>query len=446
MLPTGPDAGGRASGPLLVGVSGGLDSVVLAHALKELGFSIHLAHVHHGLREDSADEDQELVKRLAGDWRVPFSAVRIAIDRQPASLQQSAREARYRALGQLAVEVGTSHVAVAHHADDQAETLLINLARGSGPSGLGAMRAEARFPSPEYPELVLVRPLLETPKAKLRTYATHQGLTWREDPTNLDEHYRRNALRARVIPALEDVFGAGVTGNLARAASLMAAYEQSEIGGLSRTLLRLVSRPLDGRHLRADGCLLHEGILTELPEVWRHRVILDALAMFIPDASRASAEAASVAALLGSQVGKMTFCGSGEVWREREGLALVARRDSPVGGQLAPGCAMDYSRYRMTARPIETASKVERNRVSFPGREPFQVRAWEAGDTIRTPGGLKKVKDVLTEFAYPCFSRDTAPVVVSSGQVVWLPGLVADPQRCLPEGGGPGVELTLEEH
>jgi tRNA(Ile)-lysidine synthase len=190
-----------------VAASGGLDSTVLAHALGQGagrgGFRVALAHVHHGLRGDDADADQAAVEALAEQLGVPCGVERIApqtlregvSSRHRPTVQEAARWLRYAALGRLAARWGAQRIATGHHADDQAETVLLRLLRGSGPDGIGGIPERS-------PDGRIVRPLLRLPRAALLAYAERAGLAWREDASNASERYPRNRLRRTWIPGL----------------------------------------------------------------------------------------------------------------------------------------------------------------------------------------------------------------------------------------------------
>lgn len=198
---------GLAGRGILVAVSGGVDSVVLAHALarlaRPLGLRVAVGHVHHGLRGEAADADEAFVQDLAAKLGIPFARERIAPaalrgggpSRTRPTLQEAARELRYGALGRIAGELGLAHVATAHHADDQAETVLLRLLRGTGPDGLRGIperSADGR----------VVRPLLAASRAEIAAWAVREGLAWREDLSNASPDYARNRLRRDLVPVL----------------------------------------------------------------------------------------------------------------------------------------------------------------------------------------------------------------------------------------------------
>jgi tRNA(Ile)-lysidine synthase len=166
----------------IVAVSGGVDSVVLLDMLAR--FTDHqlvVAHFDHGIRPESAD-DAAFVRALAGAYGLPFETKRMELG--SSSSEERARRYRYEFLRAVAEKYG-GQIVTAHHADDVIETIAINLRRGTGWRGLAAMNS------------AIVRPLLHLHKSNLKTYARQHGLEWREDPTNTDEKYLRNAIRRR---------------------------------------------------------------------------------------------------------------------------------------------------------------------------------------------------------------------------------------------------------
>jgi tRNA(Ile)-lysidine synthase len=196
---------------LLVAVSGGIDSTALAYALLEIAGRMRLklviAHVNHGLRGEESEADQEAVCALADRLGLPLLQRRIhpeelrsgGSSRARPTLQEAARTLRYQALLEMAAEADCPHLATAHNADDQAETVLLRLMRGCGPDGLGGIPARS-------PDGVVVRPLLRVTRREIDSYAAEQGFTWREDQSNSKCDYARNRLRLRWLPGLVEDF------------------------------------------------------------------------------------------------------------------------------------------------------------------------------------------------------------------------------------------------
>jgi tRNA(Ile)-lysidine synthase len=221
-----------------VGLSGGPDSVALADALAGLAPSRRLrivaAHLDHGLRPGSADDARfcaELARRLGVVSRSATTAVRPL----RGGVEDAAREARYAFLRAVAREEGALAIAVAHTRDDQAETVLLRLLRGSGSLGLAGMRPRSGD---------VIRPLLGVSRAEVVDYLAVRGLAWREDPTNADPAFLRNRVRRELLPYLETRFNPALRATLARTGALLADDADALAGEAAKLL---------GQARRADG-------------------------------------------------------------------------------------------------------------------------------------------------------------------------------------------------
>lgn len=195
---------------IAVACSGGLDSMVLlqlaAAWCRTHGRTLFAFHVHHGL-SPNADAWQRHVDAAAAALGVQADHRRVVVDSSGAGTEAAARKLRYRALGELCRAHGATLLLTAHHLDDQAETVLLQLLRGSGPAGLSGMDAANAAPDLlGNPDLVMARPLLPLSRAELEAHAHAAGLAWVEDESNSDPRYARNALRQRVMPALAQAF------------------------------------------------------------------------------------------------------------------------------------------------------------------------------------------------------------------------------------------------
>ncbi len=212
--------------PVIVGVSGGADSLCLADALHSVAeahrLHIVVAHLDHGLRGAVAQEDALAVRRFAEARGLPcvVGRVDVAVLAQEGrvSLELAARRARYAFLAEVARNHSAQEVAVAHHADDQAETVLLRLLRGSGLRGLRGMRP--RSPLPAAPQLTLVRPLLGVARAEIEAYCRARALHPRDDATNRDLHHLRNRVRHELLPLLR-TYNPNIARTLARLADVL---------------------------------------------------------------------------------------------------------------------------------------------------------------------------------------------------------------------------------
>ena len=204
-------------GKLLVGLSGGADSVALLLLLMEAGADAAAVHVNHGLRGEQSDGDEAFVRNLCDGLRVPLLVYRACPPEHPG--EGWAREARYGFFREAMRESGADALVLAHHRDDQAETLLLHLLRGTGLTGLTGMARETTVEG-----MRILRPLLNCSRAELRDFLTQRRQPWREDASNGDVRYLRNALRMEVLPVLEQL-APGAAERMAAAASLLREDE-----------------------------------------------------------------------------------------------------------------------------------------------------------------------------------------------------------------------------
>jgi tRNA(Ile)-lysidine synthase len=213
---------GLASPAIAVACSGGLDSMVLLHAAsgwaREHGVSLFAFHVHHGL-SPNADEWLAHCERSAAQLGAAFDARRVTVEKGKSGVEQAARKLRYAALGEMCRSHGVGLLLTGHHLDDQAETVLLQLLRGSGPAGLSGMDTANRAAKLlGDADVMIARPLLSLNRAELEKYARLQDIDWVDDESNLDPRYTRNALRHQVMPALAQAFP-GFQQRIARSAA-----------------------------------------------------------------------------------------------------------------------------------------------------------------------------------------------------------------------------------
>nr|WP_308634810.1 tRNA lysidine(34) synthetase TilS [Massilia brevitalea] len=240
---------------LAIACSGGLDSMVLLHLAsswcRQHGVSLFAFYVHHGL-SPHADAWLAHVEASAAALGAVADHRRVAVEKGGSGIEAAARKLRYRALGEMCRTHGAGLLLTAHHLDDQAETVLLQLLRGSGPAGLSGM--DAANSAPELlgnPDLVMARPLLPLARAELEAYAAEHDLAWVEDESNLDPRYARNALRHTVMPALAQAFP-GFQARFARsAAHAQSAQRLLDELAAQDLAANLVDGAIDVAHLRS---------------------------------------------------------------------------------------------------------------------------------------------------------------------------------------------------
>ena len=189
---------------LLVAVSGGIDSMCLMEKVRQEGGPFAVAHCNFGLRGAESDADEAFVREQAASYGIPCHVKRFDTEAfasaEGISIEMAARRLRYHWFGQLCREHGYEAVAVAHNANDNAETLILNLLRGTGLRGITGMKAEGFLPDPDFGDIPLRRPLLSMTREEIEAFAREKGLSWREDSTNALNGYKRNKIRNLVFP------------------------------------------------------------------------------------------------------------------------------------------------------------------------------------------------------------------------------------------------------
>ena len=413
-----------------IALSGGLDSVVLLDLLLTLQRSLPIAvnafHVNHGL-SPNADRWQAFCAELCVTAGIGFLSVKIELDRaSPKGIEGAARAARYAAIEGLAAQSSTTIVALAHHADDQAETVLLQLLRGGAPRGLAAM-AEWRAGNAGKP--VLWRPLLAVTRAQIAAHAAARQLRWIDDESNSDVSLKRNFLRARVMPMLETGFP-GYRNGLARAARFAAetALLLGHLGGADATLVA------DEKGLKMDA--LRELGTARTLNVVRHLLrsrgfpvpTSDRLAEFVRQALAADIRAHPSLDLDNGQ----RLCADG-------GHILIAPAD----------CAF---RVVWQAQPV---LELAHGRLSFErrigagfcaGRVPssgLSVRPRKGGEKLKLALDRphRTLKNLMQEAGIALALRDGWPLLVHYDRVVAIPGIgVSVDWRCPPDQQGWTVE------
>ncbi len=265
----------RPGARFLVAFSGGLDSTALIHLMAGLipPDLLGAAHLNHNLRGPAAEADQAFARRTAESLGLAFITetrdVALLARERRKGVEEAARRARYDFLARAAEEFGADYLLTAHQADDQAETMLMHFLKGSGGGGLAGIPPRRTLKRGSF-EVELIRPLLPFNRAELQSWLETRSLPWVEDRSNLDEHYRRNALRLDIIPRLKK-FNPRLERALGRAAEIMRAEEDFWRGHLAGLW------PLLAREEAPDLIKLERASLARLSLAERRRLIYEAL-------------------------------------------------------------------------------------------------------------------------------------------------------------------------
>lgn len=393
---------------VLLAVSGGADSTALlggtALVRERLGLTVEVATFDHGLRPEAREEVRS-VERLAARWELPCHVRLLGLEAGP-GVELRAREARYAALEALRSERGLAAIATAHTASDQAETLLMRLARGAALRGATGIAAERGL---------LVRPLLERTREEVEAFLQEQGLGFVVDPMNADLHYFRARIRQEVLPALSRAAGFPVTERLASFARL-AAEDEALLGALADAAWRRVALP--GGGLDAVG-------LRALERPVRRRVLARLLA-----GAGATVDAATLGRVLDAvERGSSATLSRGLQLRAAGGQVRCVRAKTPrptpflLSGPEATG-VLEGTGWRFTVGtgPVPPGALV----LSLPEqtRWPLTIRTRQPGDRVQGARGSRKLQDLFVDLRVPAERRDLHPVVTDAeGKLLWVPGL-----------------------
>ncbi len=424
-----------------VAVSGGADSVALLRLLMELqpqiGFVPCVIHVNHLLRGRSSNGDEKFVAKLAKSQKLEFFLKRVDIaalaKKQKANLEEVARRERYAYFEQLGREERVDRVAVAHTADDQAETVLAHILRGTGLSGLRGIHAEAG---------IVFRPLLRVRRAELRRYLKALKQRWREDATNQDTKRTRARIRKKLLPMLENNFNAGVVEHLCQLAELAGEDEKYLEGRVSDWIEKSAQRMDEGVTIGLSDVL-------RAPRAVRTRALRTLVAGVKKHSGQLSLEHVEAVLKLAEQHEsgkKLQLPGGVEVRREREVLrfSAVVREGSSARGEAAKNYAyeVDLRGGKAELRLVELSVVLHFRVIDWPeeGREtkktgaildrsrlehPLVVRNWRPGDEMRPRGHQKvhKLGRLLNEKSISRWEKEKWPVLTSGGKLAWVRGL-----------------------
>ncbi|MCS6966918.1 MAG: tRNA lysidine(34) synthetase TilS, partial [Candidatus Kapabacteria bacterium] len=413
---------------ILCAVSGGMDSVVMLALLRdlstELGFVVGVAHADHGLRGEASQQDAEFVRHLAVEWNLPVFVetlpVREYARRHHCGIEMAARLLRYEFLQRSARAFGATHVAVAHTADDNAETVLLNLLRGAGLEGLSGIPPQREL----FSDCFLIRPLLSLRKRHLHEYACSRGLLWREDVSNRELYFRRNRIRWELLPTIERIMP-GALDNINRSSALLR-QALSGIHQLLEPLLQQTALP-DG-----NGFLIADSQWDALPEFFCMeflRLGLRRLGItYSPPAHRLLQALALRAARTGK---KILLSRTAILVRERSGFSLVL-----ATAPMSPVFVQPHGCYRAGSWELEF-------RPVLPHEANFSPDPWtEFMDADRLPQTLcwrtpmpgdhfhplgmpheTKLGKFLSSQRIPYWRRLSLSVLAEGHRVLWLCGI-----------------------
>ncbi len=413
--------------PLIVAVSGGADSLALLHALHALDIApLHVATLDHGLRGQDSADDAEHVRSLCESWGISVTVGHAQLAPHAPSLESRARRARYTFLAQVAHAHGAQLIAVAHHADDQAETVLQRLIRGTGLHGLSAM--QLRAPLPYAPDLTLIRPLLTVTRAQIDAYCAQHGITPRHDASNNDTRLARNYIRHEVLPRLSQL----------NPQATRALNRLAESAALDEDYLReaLMSHTRAHTQVDANRLTISRRVFESLHPALRRRWLRDAALRLVPNAEIPLERiTAAEHTLLHGRHGANVQLGKGLVCRRVYDRIAVEHAHAPPLFEAPHGTLLivpdaEYPLARNQALQLDSHTilmlsdqdDAPSTRAAFNAPDvPLTLRTRRAGDTF-APRGLhghsQPLKKWLINHKIPRELRNRLALITHGNQVL----------------------------
>jgi len=362
---------------MVVGLSGGMDSVALTHILKSLGYEVIVAHLNHQLRGEEADRDEAFVVELAKKWKLPYVCKKAVIPEEK-NIENSARHLRYSFLEAEREAYKADYVAVGHHFDDQMETIIMHQKRGSGLRGRRGMRVLKGK---------VLRPFIEIPRREIAEYVAKHKLDYVLDSSNLDISLERNKLREELMPELRKISG----------------FEDRMREISKEAALKLDSMEVEKKFWRGKyivGDRFNRIAFSELDTDMKVEILLDILGQ--EDVYRSTLDRL------------ISFVSSGKTGKEIKikALTFVIEYDT-VRWQLEKP-------QKLTKKPIDGKAKWGNYTIKVSNIKPLYVRSWKAGDRFQPAGmkGTKKLQDFFVDAKVPKYSRKQIPIIVDDQDAI----------------------------
>ena len=423
----------KAEDMVVAGVSGGADSIAMLHILKslqkEIGFSMEVVHVHHGIRGQEADRDEQFVEKICRDWGIPFRSRHYPVPELSGKWKLGEEETG-RIVRKQSKKNGQFRVALAHNRNDLAETMLHHLARGTGIRGLSGIQAVSGE---------IIRPVLCLERKEIVNYLKERGISYITDSSNLSDNYTRNRIRNHILPAMEQKINAKAVEHMAETARVLAEAD---------SYLQKKGRELLAGCRKENGYLLDEKFFAQDP-ILQEYAVMEAFEIL-------SGKRKDFTSLHVDQVLSLQKKENGRYINLPESLRVIRQ----YGGVcLKKNSASDRENDASTEKKVSAGLREMSMELPVPGilESPFGVfeskifsykkqkieekkytkwfdydkiknspcvRTRRQGDylTVNSEGGRKKLNRIFIDEKIPAEMRDRLPVVAAGSEILWIPG------------------------
>jgi tRNA(Ile)-lysidine synthase len=429
---------------IVVGISGGADSVCLLYVLgklsKEQELTLIAVHINHGIRGAEADRDEHFVKELCGRLGVEFHGYHYDVKKlskeEGLSEEEAGRKVRYQAFLEICRERKCNKIAIAHNKNDNAETVLFHLFRGSGIKGLSGIEPK-RVITTDFGDITLIRPLLIVERREIESFLNQEGIRYQTDSTNLTEKYSRNKIRRRILAYAVKEINLGAVSNIYEAATQLREIGEFVKHSIDTEYQTLVKQEKEGyrihiKEMLTEPVVIQKGVI---------RLVLEKLAGKQKDLEAKHVEA--VLALCGKQVGRYVHLPYNMIaFREYTDIRLYMESTSPEqieeidwkktyhidipGRILLPGLNKILETEIISIKkddPVPKSSCVkwfDYDKIE----NAVEIRTRREGDYIQINrfGGRKKIKDYFIDRKIPRNVRDSQILITDGSHVMWIPG------------------------
>lgn len=405
--------------PVLVGVSGGADSIALLTVLVELGYSCIAAHCNFHLRGEESLRDERFTKEYVEKLQIPFVKIDFETEQYAAenhlSIEMAARELRYRWFEEQRVHWGAQAIAVAHHRDDNVETFLMNLIRGTGIRGLSGIQPKNGF---------VVRPMLAVSREEIQNWFAKRNLSYVTDSTNLSDAYTRNFIRLRILPLLEEV-NPSVKKAIARTSEHLAATEAIYLQVIEEARKEV----FDSENRLSIAALMKypapNAVLYELLKVYGF--------------SRSVVE--DIYSSLTKESGKVFFSSSFRLIKDRDYLLLSPLVKEETQEYILNGDEKEWIgpielSFESVVITTDFQIRKEKNIAYFDADKltfPLTLRKWQEGDWFIPFGmkGRKKLSDYFSDRKFSRLEKEQTWLLCGGDTIIWIVGERSDNRFCL---------------
>jgi tRNA(Ile)-lysidine synthase len=399
------------SNTYLVAVSGGIDSIVMAHLFKSAGFSFGIIHCNFGLRGEESDGDQAFVSELARSMNVPFYTkefhTRDYASEQGISIQMAARDLRYAWFIETADKHGYDLIATGHNKNDIVETMLLNFSRGTGFRGLMGIRARHNR---------IIRPLLFASRQNIEAFARACNLEWREDSSNQESKYSRNKIRHTIVPAFESINPAFVKNALETSSRI------EHTGKLLDLLLEQVKRDV--------WIKLHDRIMINIGKLRNYPSVDILLFELLRDFGVSQLSGEMLINTLDATTGKQFHTRSHTITHDRDHLIITPNTSPDVGETLIreETVLIDYplrlffsifeNNHDFIIPSRKNTAAFDADRISW----PMVLRSWKSGDRFHPFGmkGSKKLSDFFVDIKLPLPDKKHVWILETGDEIAWV--------------------------